>query len=348
MKMMNVSPQHQQCSKFRRRIRGIVVVVLGLALYQVSQVSNMMMMRRALSSYDNSCNIKRPTLPSQPIIPVFAASYPGSGSQMTHYLYEAITGVDAGSAYLHRGDDFAHVTLKTHYPVRKHKVEGDRLMHRVILQLRNPIHAIPSYHSFLYEKEHDLPDHTLRAPIDAWLKWRDGNFDKEIENWKHHLLFWINKFPKREDRLVISYERLIDSRMGPVETTRIANFLGRTEGVEITSLASTLPCIWDKVVNYHKREETKDDETEATIQRKMVSQKFRRSDYSTLSTDAEDPANPFNSLRKGNVNYTFTKRQLEKVHSVLAELRGHYLDEYTLVIILTGYIEEVNQLMEKM
>ena len=56
----------------------------------------------------------------------------------------------------------------------------------------------------------------------------------------------------------------------------------------------------------------------------------------------DDPAHPGKSLRKGNVKYTFTKPQLGSVHSVLNELRGRYLGDYSLVIILTGYIDEIS------
>jgi len=58
----------------------------------------------------------------------------------------------------------------------------------------------------------------------------------------------------------------------------------------------------------------------------------------------DDPAHPGKSLRKGKVNYSFTKTQLDRVRTVLNELRGHYLGEYTLVIILSGYIDELNKL----
>lgn len=220
-------------------------------------------------------------------------------------------------------------------------MEGSRLMHRVILQLRNPVHALPSYRNFLWEEEHGLPDHTVRAPEEAWVQWRDVNFDAEIRKWKEQVVYWMEHFNGKGDRLVISYERLVDSRMGPVETARIANFLGRTEGVEIVPSSSVLPCIWDKVVNYHRVDVEVSDK-----ERKLVSGLNgealikRRVNY--ISPD--DPAHPGKSLRKGDMNYSFTKPQLNRIRSVLNGLRGHYLGEYTLVIILSGYIDEVNAL----
>ena len=140
-------------------------------------------------------------------------------------------------------------------------------MQRVILLLRCPIHAIPSYHNFLYEKEHSIPDHTVRAPEDAWIKWRDQHFDEEITIWKKHVLYWMTEY-EAKDRLVVSYERLVHTKTGPVESTRIANFLGRTEGVSVVP-PTQIPCVWDKVVNY-KRIDVDEDGNEIDEERKLT------------------------------------------------------------------------------
>jgi len=333
-------------SRMLKRILCVALMTLALLTNRSKSVTNKF--NRELESYDPQCDISTITLPDQPIIPVYAASYPGSGSQMTHYLYEALTGIEAGSAWQHRGDTFDRITLKTHYPVRNHRVEGGRLMHRVILQMRNPMHAIPSYYNFLYEEEYELPNHTVRAPEKSWIKWRDLNFDMEIENWKKQIIYWMDNYTKLGDRLVISYERLTDDRMGPVETARIANFLGRTEGVEIVSSSSLLPCIWDKVVNYHRVDviaHDSDDFTNKKLRKLTPASRGkpilkRRVKY--ISPD--DPAHPGKSLRKGKANCIFSRPQLTRIHSVLNELRRLYLGEYTLVIILNGYIDEVDKM----
>jgi len=346
---MSALTLNRRCFNRYRMLKGILGLIL-MMLAMLTHRSKLLTqnIHRALESYDPQCDISTITLPDQPIIPAYAASYPGSGSQMTHYLYEALTGIESGSAWLHRGDSFDRIALKTHYPVRDHRVQGGRLMHRVILQVRNPVHAIPSYHNFLYEEEHGLPNHTVRAPEKSWIIWRDLNFDVEIENWKKQIMYWMDNYTKLGDRLVISYERLIDNRMGPVETARVANFLGRTEGVEIVSSSSILPCIWDKVVNYH-RVDVVGNESEYSTNYKLrkltpaskgIPISKRRVNY--ISPD--DPAHPGKSLRKGKANYIFTRPQLDRIRSVLNELRSRYLGEYTLVIILSGYIDEVDEM----
>jgi len=335
-----------------------------LSLRALHQNTSTIFHRLLSSSSYESCDIGTISLPSQPIIPIYAASYPGSGSQMTHYLFEAVTGLEAGSEWLHRGDTYDHITIKTHYPARQKQVDGNRLMHRVIILIRNPINALPSHYNYLYEKEHDLPDHTAQAPAGDWIKWRDQHFKEELVLWKEHLIHWMTEY-QSEHRLVISYERLVNAKMGPIETTRIANFLGRTEGVNVVSPAS-IPCVWDRVVNYQRVDIDEDGkivqnntEVEARKLRpksdvvylynengeeqrkldKKVDELMVRRRVKYISAD--DPINPGNSRRKGDVIHEFSKDQLHEMRYTLNQLRGQFLNEYTLVVILSGYIEEI-------
>jgi hypothetical protein len=288
--------------------------------------------RRNLSVVYESCSVGSINLPSTPIIPIVAASYPGSGSQMAHYLFEALTGLEAGDEWYHRGDTYDHITIKTHYPARDHKIKGARLMKRVILLLRNPIFSLPSHHNFVYEKENNIPDHTLHAPLDTWIGWRDQNFEKELENWKKLVEFWV-KHTKKDDRLVIAFEHLIDHKQGPVETTRINSFLARTDGVR-TLPVSKVPCVWDKIVNYEAK-----DEKEG-IERRVV--------RGTKYVNTEDPTHPEHSRRSGpKVDYVFTLPQLKQVKSVLSRLRAEFITNYTLVTILSEYIKVVDSKLDE-
>ncbi|GFH56157.1 hypothetical protein CTEN210_12633 [Chaetoceros tenuissimus] len=349
-------------SKSKKALLLLALTALACTRFQTSQLA----LHRLLSSSYETCDISTISLPSQPILPVYSASYPGSGAQMSHYLYEALTGIESGDEWLHRGDTYDHVTIKTHYPARVHQIEGSRLMQRVILLIRSPMHALPSYHSYLWEKEQGLPDHTQRAPEETWIKWRNENFAQELTSWKNHLLYWMHEFEK-EDRLVVSYERLVDPKQGPVESTRIANFLGRTEGVE-TLPPSQIPCVWDKVVNY-KRVELDQDGNEISEEegRKLNVNRNLYDDHGKVLAknvqdekavgvkrrvkyvSHEDPSHPTQSLRDGKRNSSFTKEQLESMKSTINALRARFLSEYTLVVILTSYMEEIeNELKLKL
>lgn len=258
-------------------------------------------------------------------MPVYAASYPGSGAQMLHYLTEALTGLAAGDEFRKKDDWYELVSVKTHYPARPHRVEGPRLMKRAILLVRNPLHALPSHANYHYEKENRLPDHTARATPEYWIAWRDEYFEKEIDLWEKHLAYWCEEYPA-ERRIVVSYEHLTDSKRGPVETTRIGSFLGRAEGVNAVP-QERVPCVWDRVVNYKGR--TK-----------------RRAVEYVRNEKPDSPDN--NSLRSGNDDvFDFTKDQLQRILDVLEELKEKFMKEYTLVMSLEEYIEDTKQRLKE-
>lgn len=304
------------------------------------------------------CEIKSLHQPEQFIVPVFAASYPGSGSGMTHYLYEALTGFPAATGYTGRGDEGIYVALKTHFPTRKHNVLGSKLMDRAILHLRNPLHAIPSYASQVYEAENHLPSHTKHAPVEYWIKWRDENFVEEIKNWAKHLQYWANNYDHEDGkRIVISYEHLINEETGPEETSIIAQFLGEGEGVSIAS-PENMPCIWDRVVNYQKyageKEPVEDKTSEKLVDIEGGRKLVRTNDLKVVDIGGgrtlvrvDDLSNlSIGSSRGAKVDYNFSQHQLRTMSDILGMLKDKYQadgNEDRLVTILNEYLEEVEE-----
>ncbi len=369
LKTMMVSRSLPQLSILLQRKSGIVLVCLLVGVIGFLQISTTSeLIHRILSSSTpyEQCEVFSITVPSQPIIPIYAASYPGSGSQMTHYLFEAITGLEAGDEHHHRGDKYDMITIKTHFPARPHNVEGNRMMTKVILLLRNPLYSIPSYHNFLYEEENDIPNHTMKAPVESWIKWRDDHVYEEIAKWRDHTEYWLQQY-NRENRLVIAFERLTNNKMGPVESTRISNFLSRQDGVDVVS-PSKIPCVWDKVVNYNRIDiDEHGNEISKESARKLVKKQNEKVVRHLYTEDAkklkkskaivkrrvkyvsrEDPTHPAHSKRSGNQKYDFTKEQLLQLRSMLNRLRGKYLNEYTFVVIVSGYIEEIDEELKKL
>ena len=172
-------------------------------------------------------------------------------------------------------------------------------MNRAILLIRNPIHALPSHANYHYEKDSKLADHTTRAPTSYWVEWRDHHFEDEIELWGNHIGYWASEVAP-EKRLVVSYEHLVGTKRGPIETARIASFLGRGKNVDAVP-QERVPCVWDRVVNYKGKT------------------KRRAVEY----VRNETPDSPDNhSLRDGpDVEYDFTKTQLQRVLDVLEDLK---------------------------
>mmetsp|Transcript_18100 Transcript_18100/g.25575 ORF Transcript_18100/g.25575 Transcript_18100/m.25575 type:complete len:491 (+) Transcript_18100:103-1575(+) len=219
---------------------------------------------RGDDNIDNSCTVEVAMEPNPPINPIFAASYPGSGAKMTWNLIEALTGLWTGDEWFTNGRQRNVVTIKTHYPQYNGRlVPFSKDIQRVLLLLRHPMQAIPSYHNFLYERELNLPAHSTRAPIDVWIPWRNKHFEEELASWEAHVRYWMDNYSSSSpERLVISYESLVDSSTGPQIAHSIVDFLELTKGVQVNrgDVTTTLreqqdriDCVWHKIVKYHEQ-----------------------------------------------------------------------------------------------
>eukprot|EP00548_Thalassiothrix_antarctica_P020241 CAMPEP_0194194936 /NCGR_PEP_ID=MMETSP0154-20130528/75855_1 /TAXON_ID=1049557 /ORGANISM="Thalassiothrix antarctica, Strain L6-D1" /LENGTH=384 /DNA_ID=CAMNT_0038919411 /DNA_START=703 /DNA_END=1857 /DNA_ORIENTATION=- len=128
------------------------------------------------------------------------ASYPAAGMRMAWQQTEGLTGMQMR-------DDFFQLELakiglvKTQYPHYEGIWSYTSNLNRVILLIRNPRWALPSYHTLIHELEYahtwqmaysELPDvFTNRAPMDLWIKWRDYRTEEEIDLWANHIDFWM-------------------------------------------------------------------------------------------------------------------------------------------------------------
>ena len=114
----------------------------------------------------------------------------------------------------------------------------------------------------------------------------------------------MEKYDSREKLLLVTYEDLIDYEKGPVAATRIADFLGETDGVDPIANES-IPCVWHAVVKYK-----------------------------------DSVANPM-SLRKGQVERPYTENQLAEMKAILEDLMVKFSNDVELVSILASYMDTV-------
>lgn len=198
-----------------------------------------------------------PTPKASPVNPVIAASYPGSGAKLTWKLLRGITGMWTGDDHDHNGwvGKGMAVSIKTHYPALVSEVteklweDISARSKRVIILLRHPLNALPSYHNFEYEQRNNLPNHSTRAPLEAWEQWRDGTYREQLGNWERLVRHYMEHFGL-EDRLVVQFEKMSskDQDVSLAEVRRIGKFLkdgdDRIELVE----ESNLPCVWETIV----------------------------------------------------------------------------------------------------
>jgi hypothetical protein len=204
------------------------------------------------------CTIRKGVAPNHPIQSTFTASYPGSGAKMTWKLIEAMTGLITGDDFGLNGQENV-VSIKTHYPSSEGTLfDGADNIPRAILLIRNPLHSIPSYFNFLYEYENNLPGHSTKAPLEEWVKWRNANLDRQIQVWRRHTEYWMDTYDK-SNRLVTSYEGMTSDDLGAVEAMKIAEFLNRSEGVNLVP-PEDVPCVWHTVVKYKKRRRLQEKE----------------------------------------------------------------------------------------
>ena len=183
------------------------------------------------STSNMACNI-RPAEPRE-IGATVIASYPGSGAKLSWKTIRALTGIMTSDDYDHNGlaSKNAAVAIKTHFPAL-----GDEnglptiiaYVPRAILLLRNPLNAIPSLHNFEYEQMHNLPNHSTRAPIEEWIAWRNERFDSELNNWKSHLNYWMDRYPAVA-RTVLTFERMVNVDTGVEEFAKLGRGLQKRD-----------------------------------------------------------------------------------------------------------------------
>lgn len=265
-----------------------------------------------------SCEIEKAITPKYPIQPTFTASYPGSGAKMTWKLIEAMTGLRTGDDHNLNGENNV-VSIKTHYPSNEGRaMDGAERIPRAFLLIRNPLYSIPSYFNFLYEYENKLPGHSTKAPVDEWIKWRNDNFERQVQVWRRHTEYWMDAYDKLH-RSVISYERLIDDQNGPSEAMKVAEFLNRSDGVG-TVAPNVVPCVWHTIVKYNserRRLQTKVSSAErgsARIKEKDERPLYYDPDESVVQISLNEEKS---SKEKSSSNRSREKYQREKPKKIV-------------------------------
>jgi hypothetical protein len=228
-------------------------VLRTLMGYRISALENMQQLMGEdpvlVSNSHGTCMVTTPQY--ETMVPMFQASYPGSGSEMLRDLLEAITGIKTTETK-RRNDVLA---VKTLFPYRSfdlHPSLLNRDMKKMILLVRYPLHAIASNFNHIYWRQNNLRAHSIQPPKELWEAWRDENFDSEINAWVELVEYWMSNF-KAPNRLVISYENLTGKETGEQDAARLTLFLRTVynEGTINPAPAFTLPCLWFRAVRVY-------------------------------------------------------------------------------------------------
>jgi len=216
---------------------------------------------------------------------------------MTWNLIEALTGFWTGDDYFINGRKENVISTKTHYPHPAGRmVPFEVEVERALILIRHPMDAIPSYHNYHYETDNNLPLHSIRAPVEEWIPWRELHFENELNMWKESIIYWMESYPPK-NRMVMFYENLVEEHTGPLETLRLSRFLGRTAGVK-TVEKERAECVWQAIVKYKEQriEQTRRlEESSVYISRPQNEQEYVvvNASLPLLQTTLGNPPNPF-------------------------------------------------------
>jgi hypothetical protein len=153
-------------------------------------------------------------------------------------------------------------------------------MDQLVLLVRNPRFAIPSYHTMRYELNFSRNwtqsysrknfTYTERPSIIAWENWRDNRFGKEMDRWVWYIDFWMQGGLRRNSKegipkldwhcddglmdctpkSVVQFEKLYsaDRSIGRAESRKIGDVLDSAEDVNVVAQEAR-DCVYDEVMN---------------------------------------------------------------------------------------------------
>jgi hypothetical protein len=298
---------------------------------------------------NNPCNI----LPPQPNDgstsnippPTYLATYPGSGSRITRTLLKAMTGLrihDENELDRPRRTNNV-VIIQTRYPHSSGQlVQFDSEVHKGIILIRNPMHALANLFDELYARKKHLPVKFQNAErrykdggpsIRDWISWRDRVFESQLLQYGEYVRYWMKRY-RDEERVVISYEDLMDDRggEGEREVMRLAQFLRRIKEVNVD--LENVSCIWNTLVKNGGGEDGDGGNNEGgTVERRQLSSYIIPHPSSIGAEVAQRP---------------FSVKQLRAMVTMLQELAYEFQNNVLLYGKLIKYHREVMDLAKYM
>jgi len=130
------------------------------------------------------------------------ASYPGSGKRFSWQVIDGLTNHVTADDWNFSGRlDKAPLTIKTSWPHSQGIWSWDKQMDQVILLIRSPRWALPSFHALRYELDYATTFersllrlgfvYTDRPGLEVWKGWRDDNVEAEMDEWVSFIDFWM-------------------------------------------------------------------------------------------------------------------------------------------------------------
>jgi hypothetical protein len=158
-----------------------------------------------MSAGDEQCQLKRGIDAPQynELFSTLLVAYPGSGKRTAFQQLQGVTEFRPGDDFNLTPDSVSKrfAFMKTNYPQHDGVWSFGGQMDQVVLLIRNPRWAFPSYQSLLFEINYSnnwetsyaLREnvYTKKSPIKEWNRWRDNRFDVEIKKWGWFIDYWM-------------------------------------------------------------------------------------------------------------------------------------------------------------
>mmetsp|Transcript_12402 Transcript_12402/g.19086 ORF Transcript_12402/g.19086 Transcript_12402/m.19086 type:complete len:306 (-) Transcript_12402:50-967(-) len=243
---------------FQRLLSSIVSLLLIVSCFSDTR-KNQNLRRRleegtTMAVSTDSCALR--TIKEIPAVPSWTASFPGSGGKLLWQIVEQITGIATTDDFdtLQRLSKKNCIAVKTHFPFRQLSPNflnvNPTLLQHAILLTRNPLDAMISYHKFIYR--HTVKEQEAEPTTEAWTRWRDENFNEQIQQWAKLVEWWIDHY---NDRLMIlRFEDLTTPGRGTETFLQLRMFLSQVDANNAHQFTPSyeLDCLWNKMIDTSK------------------------------------------------------------------------------------------------
>jgi len=188
-----------------------LTLIIGVSMYAMMVNINISRRVRAIEEErrladdlgNGACSLTPPkqTVATAGSTKTLLASFPGSGKRFTYEVIAGLTDHAPGDDWNFSGHEGQTLHIKTGYPHHEGTWSWGDKMDQVVLLMRNPRWALPSYHTMRFELDfsESFVDSYLRIPyvytvrpsVASWVTWRDINFEKEMQNWIDYIDFYM-------------------------------------------------------------------------------------------------------------------------------------------------------------
>ena len=123
--------------------------------------------------------------------------------------------------------------------------QSDKFYNKIILGMRNPMFALPSFYNGKQIKYHGLCD-GCQVSEDEWRPFRDEWLESMMDEWVKTVETW-KKMTKYSVGMYLAQEHIWDPVRGPLVLQRLANLL-KEAGFTTPDDDEEIPCIWLKIM----------------------------------------------------------------------------------------------------